>query len=208
MILRWSQKMGVLWKLKIHCTYVKYVLGLSIRCFTFSLSSLFFQPADEYEFSGIVYSHHMSPVATTHCLVAVGCHSSTLKLVDLKSGSATHMLKGHKKSILTVRWSPKNEYLLVSGRFVEISSFRSNVLLLTVTYPVGAWVALWTSFSVLFVVLPHTDIALVSTRKIFHCFKFVSTKLCLKIHVHKRSVLKLCCVFSHWHIQVFGAKIK
>lgn len=73
------------------------------------------KPADEYEFSGIVYSHHMSPVATTHCLVAVGCHSSTLKLVDLKSGSATHMLKGHKKSILTVRWSPKNEYLLVSG---------------------------------------------------------------------------------------------
>lgn len=82
-----------------------------------------FQPADEYEFSGIVYSHHMSPVATTHCLVAVGCHSSTLKLVDLKSGSATHMLKGHKKSILTVRWSPKNEYLLVSGRFVEIVIF-------------------------------------------------------------------------------------
>ena len=78
-----------------------------------------FQPADEYEFKGIVYSHHMSPVATSHCLVAVGCDSSTLKLVDLKSGSATHMLKGHKMSILSVQWSSKNEYLLASGRFVE-----------------------------------------------------------------------------------------
>lgn len=198
--------MGVLGEWKIHLFIFKVYTGLINRCFTFSLSSLFYQPADEYEFSGIVYSHHMSPVATTHCLVAVGCHSSTLKLVDLKSGSATHMLKGHKKSILTVRWSPKNEYLLVSGRFVEISDFPSNVLLLTVTYPVGAWVALWTGFPVLFLFLPHTNIALVSTRKIFHCFKFVTTKLCLKIH--KRSVLKLCCEFSHWHIQVFGAKIK
>lgn len=102
----------------------------------FYLFSLFFQPADEYEFSGIVYSHHMSPVATTHCLVAVGCHSSTLKLVDLKSGSSTHMLKGHKKSILTVRWSPKNEYLLVSGRFVDILilKFMYNLLLFMVLY--------------------------------------------------------------------------
>lgn len=39
------------------------------------------------------------------------------------------------------------------------------------------WVALWTGFSVLFLFLPHTNIALVSTRKIFHCFKFVTTKL-------------------------------
>lgn len=128
--------MRVLGEWKIHLFIFKVYTGLINRCFTFSLSSLFYQPADEYEFSGIVYSHHMSPVATTHCLVAVGCHSSTLKLVDLKSGSATHMLKGHKKSILTVRWSPKNEYLLVSGRFVEISYFPSNVLLLTVMYPV------------------------------------------------------------------------
>lgn len=106
----------------------------------------------------------MSPVATTHCLVAVGCHSSTLKLVDLKSGSATHMLKGHKKSILTVRWSPKNEYLLVSGRFVEI-----------VMFPI---VLFW--FLVVDVFLPHVNFALVSTCKRFHCFKFFKYKVVFK----------------------------
>jgi hypothetical protein len=29
-----------------------------------------------------VYQHDLSPVATKHCLIAVGCQSSKLKLVD------------------------------------------------------------------------------------------------------------------------------
>ncbi|OXB60120.1 hypothetical protein ASZ78_008426, partial [Callipepla squamata] len=29
------------------------------------------QPADVFQFEGTVYSHHMSPVATKHCLIAV-----------------------------------------------------------------------------------------------------------------------------------------
>lgn len=119
----------------------------------------------------------MSPVATTHCLVAVGCHSSTLKLVDLKSGSATHMLKGHKKSILTVRWSPKNEYLLVSGRFVEI-----------VMFPIGGWYffSFWLMFFCPMLILP-----LYLLVKDFIVLNFLNTKLCLKIY--NTSVLKLCC---------------
>lgn len=73
------------------------------------------KPADEYEFSGIVYNHHMSPVATRHCLIAVACQSSSVKLVDLKSGSATHNLKGHNKAVFTVKWSPYNEFILASA---------------------------------------------------------------------------------------------
>jgi DNA excision repair protein ERCC-8 len=72
---------------------------------------------DEYEFSGIVYQHDLSPVATKHCLIAVGCQSSKLKLVDLKSGSNTHMLKGHRSSIYCVKWSPKEEFILASYQY-------------------------------------------------------------------------------------------
>ncbi|XP_063396376.1 DNA excision repair protein ERCC-8-like [Mytilus trossulus] len=72
-------------------------------------------PVDEYEFSGIVYQHDLSPVATKHCLIAVGCQSSRLKLVDLKSGASSHMLKGHQSSIYCVKWSPKDEFILASG---------------------------------------------------------------------------------------------
>lgn len=72
-------------------------------------------PVDEYEFSGIVYQHDLSPVATKHCLIAVGCQSSKLKLVDLKSGANSHMLKGHHSSIYCVKWSPKEEFILASG---------------------------------------------------------------------------------------------
>ncbi|KAK3091401.1 hypothetical protein FSP39_019634 [Pinctada imbricata] len=72
-------------------------------------------PVDEYEFKGIIYSHHMSAIAVKHSLVAAGCHSSSLQLVDLKSGSASHMLKGHQGSIFSVKWSTRDEFLLASG---------------------------------------------------------------------------------------------
>lgn len=73
------------------------------------------KPADEYEFTGIVFNHHMSPIATKHCLLAVASCSPTVKLVDLKSGSATHSLKGHNKAVLAVKWSPFEEFMLASG---------------------------------------------------------------------------------------------
>ncbi|XP_041358776.1 DNA excision repair protein ERCC-8-like [Gigantopelta aegis] len=72
-------------------------------------------PADKYRFDTIIYSHHLSPIATKHTLLAVGCEGSTLKLVDLRAGSSTHMLKGHKSSIFCVKWSTKDEFILASG---------------------------------------------------------------------------------------------
>ncbi|PIK58160.1 putative DNA excision repair protein ERCC-8-like [Apostichopus japonicus] len=45
----------------------------------------------------------------------VGSMSSKIKLCDLKTGSSTHILKGHKDAILSVQWSNKEEFLLASG---------------------------------------------------------------------------------------------
>ncbi|XP_076440823.1 LOW QUALITY PROTEIN: DNA excision repair protein ERCC-8-like [Babylonia areolata] len=57
----------------------------------------------------------MSPVARKHSLVAVGAGRCTVKLVDVRSGSASHQLKGHKASVLSVQWSSRHEFLLASG---------------------------------------------------------------------------------------------
>uniref|UniRef100_A0A9L0RJW3 ERCC excision repair 8, CSA ubiquitin ligase complex subunit n=1 Tax=Equus caballus TaxID=9796 RepID=A0A9L0RJW3_HORSE len=50
------------------------------------------QTADVFNFEETVYSHHMSPVATKHCLVA-----------------------GHRQEILAVSWSPRYEYILATA---------------------------------------------------------------------------------------------
>lgn len=73
------------------------------------------QAADEFEFSGLVCSHDMSSVATQHSLIAVGARSSKVRLLDLKSGSATHTLRGHRHPVIAVRWSSKDEYIMASG---------------------------------------------------------------------------------------------
>lgn len=71
--------------------------------------------ADKFLFEGLVYSHHMSGIACKHCLIAVACHRSSVKLVDIKSGSAAHQLKGHVGSVYAVQWSSRDEFLLATG---------------------------------------------------------------------------------------------
>ncbi|XP_075382516.1 DNA excision repair protein ERCC-8 isoform X2 [Mycteria americana] len=73
------------------------------------------QPADVFHFEGTVYSHHMSPVATNHCLIAVGTKSPKVQLCDLKSGSCSHILQGHRQEVLAVSWSPRHEYVLATA---------------------------------------------------------------------------------------------
>uniref|UniRef100_A0A8C4QGQ3 DNA excision repair protein ERCC-8 n=1 Tax=Eptatretus burgeri TaxID=7764 RepID=A0A8C4QGQ3_EPTBU len=73
------------------------------------------QVADIFKFANPVHCHHMSPIATKHCLVAVGTSNCRVQLCDLKSGSSTHTLYGHQKGVLAVRWSTRNEYLLATG---------------------------------------------------------------------------------------------
>ncbi|XP_061474747.1 DNA excision repair protein ERCC-8 isoform X4 [Rhineura floridana] len=73
------------------------------------------QTADVFNFEETVYSHHMSPVATKHCLIAVGTKSPKVQLCDLKSGSCSHILQGHRQEILAVSWSPRHEYILATA---------------------------------------------------------------------------------------------
>ncbi|KAM8793350.1 LOW QUALITY PROTEIN: DNA excision repair protein ERCC-8-like [Eudromia elegans] len=73
------------------------------------------QPADVFHFDGTVHSHHMSPVATKHCLIAVSTKSPKVQLCDLKSGSWSHILQGHRQEVLAVSWSPRHEYILAAA---------------------------------------------------------------------------------------------
>ncbi|XP_044917004.1 DNA excision repair protein ERCC-8 isoform X4 [Felis catus] len=73
------------------------------------------ETADIFNFEETVYSHHMSPVATKHCLVAVGTRGPKVQLCDLKSGSCSHILQGHRQEILAVSWSPRCEYILATA---------------------------------------------------------------------------------------------
>uniref|UniRef100_A0A3P8WL11 Excision repair cross-complementation group 8 n=1 Tax=Cynoglossus semilaevis TaxID=244447 RepID=A0A3P8WL11_CYNSE len=52
------------------------------------------KPAEVFEFEGNVYSHHLSPIARKHSLIAVGTKYPKIQLCDLKSGSRTHVLQG------------------------------------------------------------------------------------------------------------------
>ncbi|XP_050016395.1 DNA excision repair protein ERCC-8 isoform X2 [Alexandromys fortis] len=73
------------------------------------------QAADVFNFEETVYSHHMSPAATKHCLVAVGTRGPKVQLCDLKSGSCSHILQGHRQEILAVSWSPRYDYILATA---------------------------------------------------------------------------------------------
>uniref|UniRef100_Q0V9H6 DNA excision repair protein ERCC-8 n=1 Tax=Xenopus tropicalis TaxID=8364 RepID=Q0V9H6_XENTR len=71
--------------------------------------------AEVFHFDGTVYSHHMSPLATKHSLIAVGTKNPKVQLCDLKSGSSSHILQGHRGEVLAVCWSPRYDYILATA---------------------------------------------------------------------------------------------
>ncbi|XP_077378171.1 DNA excision repair protein ERCC-8 [Festucalex cinctus] len=73
------------------------------------------KPAEVFEFEGTVYSHHLSPIARKHSLIAVGTKNPKIQLCDLKSGSKIHVLQGHRAEVLSVRWSPRYEHILATA---------------------------------------------------------------------------------------------
>ncbi|XP_026177933.2 DNA excision repair protein ERCC-8 isoform X2 [Mastacembelus armatus] len=74
------------------------------------------KPAEVFEFEGNVYSHHLSPIARKHSLIAVGTKNPKIQLCDLKSGSRIHVLQGHRAEVLSVQWSPRYEHILATAR--------------------------------------------------------------------------------------------
>lgn len=73
------------------------------------------KPAEVFEFEGNVYSHHLSPIARKHSLIAVGTKDPKIQLCDLKSGSKIHILQGHRAEVLSVCWSPRYEHILATA---------------------------------------------------------------------------------------------
>ncbi|KAL9101758.1 MAG: hypothetical protein Q9163_003005 [Psora crenata] len=71
-------------------------------------------PSASFDLGSVVYSHALSPIAD-HLLVACATQHPAVRLVDLKSGSTAHSLAGHRGAVLSVVWSPKDEYILASG---------------------------------------------------------------------------------------------
>lgn len=91
---------------------------------------------ENFQLEGMVYHHQMPKSARKHCLVATACEDSRVYLCDLKSGSAIHILKGHSRAVISVAWSPRNDYLLASG------SRDNKVLLWDVRKAVGSILSL------------------------------------------------------------------
>ncbi|KAG8450598.1 hypothetical protein GDO86_003029 [Hymenochirus boettgeri] len=73
------------------------------------------QLAEVFHFEETVYRHHMSPLATKHSLIAVGTKNPKVQLCDLKSGSSSHILQGHRGEVLAVCWSPRYDYILATA---------------------------------------------------------------------------------------------
>ncbi|XP_066315419.1 WD repeat-containing protein ATCSA-1-like isoform X3 [Miscanthus floridulus] len=69
----------------------------------------------EFKMPGKVYTAAMSPVATTHMLIATGTADVQVRLCDIASGAFTHTLSGHRDGIMSLEWSASSEWILMSG---------------------------------------------------------------------------------------------
>ncbi|KAJ1977901.1 hypothetical protein H4R34_003412, partial [Dimargaris verticillata] len=72
------------------------------------------QCASTFALGHRIFSHAVSSIAS-HCLIAANTADSFVRLCDLKSGSFTHSLAGHRSQVICAAWSPRDEFLLCTG---------------------------------------------------------------------------------------------
>ncbi|MBE7181664.1 MAG: hypothetical protein INR71_10745, partial [Terriglobus roseus] len=72
-------------------------------------------PAHTFPLQHAIHCHAISPIPTHAPLIAAGTASPAIRLLDLRSGLATHALPGHNGAIYSLAWSPKSESILASG---------------------------------------------------------------------------------------------
>lgn len=75
------------------------------------LSSETLQVSATFTLDSTVYSHACSK----DLLVACATQHPAVRLIDLRSGNATHALAGHSGAVLAVAWHPKDSHVLASG---------------------------------------------------------------------------------------------
>ncbi|CAO2167111.1 unnamed protein product [Urochloa humidicola] len=69
----------------------------------------------DFKMPGKVFTAAMSPIATTHMLIATGSADVQVRLCDIASGAFTHTLSGHRDGIMSLEWSASCEWVLMSG---------------------------------------------------------------------------------------------
>ncbi|XP_008220328.1 PREDICTED: DNA excision repair protein ERCC-8 [Prunus mume] len=69
----------------------------------------------DFKMPGKVYRTAMSPLATSHMLIAAGTEDVQVRLCDIASGAFAHTLSGHRDGVMTVEWSTSSEWVLVTG---------------------------------------------------------------------------------------------
>lgn len=68
-----------------------------------------------FKMPGKVYKTAMSPVATSHMLIAAGTEDVQVRLCDISSGAFAHTLSGHRDGVMSVEWSASSEWVLMTG---------------------------------------------------------------------------------------------
>ncbi|KAK4779370.1 hypothetical protein SAY86_006898 [Trapa natans] len=68
-----------------------------------------------FKMPGKVYTTAMSPLATSHMLIAAGTEDVQVRLCDIASGAFAHTLSGHHDGVMTAQWSASNEWVLITG---------------------------------------------------------------------------------------------
>ncbi|EEP77380.1 conserved hypothetical protein [Uncinocarpus reesii 1704] len=72
-------------------------------------------PVHTFSLHSTPYSHSLSSLPSSHLLIGVGTSDKTVRLLDLRSGLATHSLPGHTGAVLSVQWAPHNPHLIASA---------------------------------------------------------------------------------------------
>ncbi|KAI9209467.1 WD40-repeat-containing domain protein [Polychytrium aggregatum] len=73
------------------------------------------QAACTFSLGHPIYCHSLSSIGISHSLIATGGACPDIRLCDMRTGAASHTLRGHSGNIFAVQWSPRNEFLLASG---------------------------------------------------------------------------------------------
>ncbi|EED16536.1 WD repeat protein [Talaromyces stipitatus ATCC 10500] len=72
-------------------------------------------PAHTFNLHATPYCHSLSSHPASTLLIAAGTSERTIRLLDLRSGLATHTLLGHDSAVLSVDWAPHRPYILTSA---------------------------------------------------------------------------------------------